>query len=278
MMFSIQDLVIEPRATVHAHTTVGGHAEALRRRRLRRELVAAVDRHELILHWQPRVALASGVRIGFEALLRWPRVRGGALPAGCFLSLADEAGLSVRLGAWVLVEACRAAARWRQPWQVSVNVSPRQIAEGVLPGQVAAALEESGLEAGRLELELAESALPEVDLDALLALSAVRDEGVGIGLDNFGVGLASLGMLKRLPLTAMNLDRSLVHDLPHERENAAIVRAAVGAGRALGLTVAAAGIDATEQVSFLSACGCQQGQGFLFGRPQPATAFDLSPV
>ena len=277
-MFLGHDHVIEPPVPSHADPVPGGRAEAARLRRLRRELAGAVDRQELTLHWQPRVTLGTGERIGFEALLRWPRAHGAPMPPGSFLSLAEDAGLTGRLGGWVLAEACRAATRWRQPWQVSVKLSGQQIAEGTLPAQITAALEASGLEPGRLQLELSESALPAIDLEALLALSAARDLGVGLSLDNFGIGVGSLAMLKRLPLTAMKLDHSLVRTLLFERESAAIVRAAAGAGRALGLTVIACGIEKPEQVRFLAACGCQQGQGFLFGRPQPASALDLSPT
>ncbi len=252
-------------------------AEAARLRRLRRELAAAVERRELVLHWQPRVELAGGVRVGFEALLRWPRQQGGALPAGSFLSLAEDAGLAVRLGGWVLAEACQAAAGWLQPWQVSVNVCARQVAEGALAAQVKAALAASGLAPQRLLVELSESALPVLDLEPLLALAAVRDLGAGVALDHFGSGLGSLAMLKRLPLTAMKLDPSLIRTLLLERESAAIARAATGAGRALGLAVVACGVENRKQVSFLSACGCEQGQGFLFGRPLPAASLGLSP-
>jgi EAL domain-containing protein (putative c-di-GMP-specific phosphodiesterase class I) len=192
--------------------------------------------------------------------------------AASFIPLAEEAGLITTIGGWVLLAACREAMRWQQPWVVSVNVSPRQITEGALLGQVAAALDVSGLDPERLELELAESTLLGVDIDSLLTLSAIRDLGAGVGLDNFGTGLASLSMLKRLPLTSMKIDRSLVRDLPLDGEDAAIVRAVIDTAKALGLIAVAEGIETEAQRAFLAACGCPEGQGFLFGRPAPAEA------
>ncbi len=136
--------------------------------------------------------------------------------------------------------------------------------------QVAAALEGSALPPERLELELTESVLAEASPDVLLALSAVRDLGVGLALDDFGLDFASLSMLKRLPLTGMKLDRSLIRDLPADREDAAIVRAVIAAGHALGLSVVAEGIEAEEQRAFLAGCSCDEGQGYLFSEPVSA--------
>jgi len=271
-MFSIPDLSIDDQAPARFRPQPGSRTEAARHRRLRRDLTAAVERHNFILHYQPRLSLATGERTGLEALLRWPQARHGIVSAASFIPLAEEAGLITTIGGWVLLAACREAMRWQQPWVVSVNVSPRQITEGALLGQVAAALDVSGLDPERLELELAESTLLGVDIDSLLTLSAIRDLGAGVGLDNFGTGLASLSMLKRLPLTSMKIDRSLVRDLPADGEDAAIVRAVIDTARALGLTAVAEGIETEAQRAFLAACGCTEGQGFLFGRPAPAEA------
>jgi EAL domain-containing protein (putative c-di-GMP-specific phosphodiesterase class I) len=271
-MFSVPALSAADHAPARFRPAPGPRAEAARHRRLRRDLTAAAERHSFILHYQPRQSLATGERTGLEALLRWPRARDGIVPAAGFIPLAEEAGLITTIGGWVLLAACREAMHWPQPWGVSVNVSPRQIAEGALLGQVAAALEISGLDPERLELEFTESALLGGDVDALLTLSAIRDLGAGVGLDNFGTGFASLSMLKRLPLTTMKIDRSLVRDLPLDHEDAAIVRAVIDTANALGLTVVAEGIETEAQRDFLAACGCDEGQGFLFGRPVPAEA------
>lgn len=270
-MFSMPDLSIATPPSGF-QPTPDPRAEAARRRRLRRDLTTAVERHSFVLHYQPRISLTTGERTGLEALLRWPQARHGVVPAASFVPLAEEAGLTTAIGGWVLLAACREAMRWPQPWAVSVNVSPRQIAEGVLLGQVAAALDVSGLNPERLELEVAESSLASVDIDALLTLSAIRDLGAGVGLDNFGTGFASLSMLKRLPLTSMKIDRSLVRDLPRDCEDGAIVRAVIDTARALGFTAVAEGIETEAQRAFLVGCGCPEGQGFLFGRPGPAEA------
>ena len=249
--------------------TPGRRDAAAGRRRLQRDLAAAASDGRLLLHFQPRVLLASGATTAAEALLRWPHRKHGMIAPALFIPLAEANGQIVPIGGWVLRAACREARRWRQPWVVSVNVSARQLAAGVLLRQVAAALEESGLPAERLELELTESQLVAVDTETLLALSAVRDIGVGLALDDFGTGYASLSVLKRLPLTAMKLDRSLVRDLPADREDAAIVRAVIATGHALDLTVVAEGIESEAQRAFLSASGCDEGQGYLFSQPLP---------
>ncbi|HEY0418707.1 MAG TPA: EAL domain-containing protein [Acetobacteraceae bacterium] len=246
-----------------------GRAEAAQRRRLRRDLVTAAENDGFLLQYQPRVSLADGQTTGAEALVLWPHRKRGIVPPASFLPLAEEAGLTSDIGGWVLRAACREAAAWPQSWSVSVNVTPRQIEEHVLLRQLAEALELSGLHPERLELELSESMLVDVGLDTLLALSSIRDLGVGIALDDFGASHASLAMLKRLPLTALKIDRSLIRDLPADREDAAIVRAAIETGHALALSVVAEGIETETQRGFLSACGCDAGQGHLFSHAVP---------
>ena len=248
---------------------------AAERRRLERDLTIAAQNGRFLLHYQPRVLLATGATRAAEALIRWPHRVRGLVPPSLFIPLAEQSGLILSIGGWVLRSACRQAQQWPAPWGVSVNVAAQQIASGLLLEQVAAALEESGLEPERLELELTESQLISVDSDTLLVLSAVRDLGVGIALDDFGTGHASLAVLKRLPLTAMKLDRSLLRAVPEDREDAAIVRAVVAMGHALGLTVVAEGIEREAQRSFLAASGCDEGQGYLFSQPLPAERLKL---
>lgn len=240
---------------------------ATERRRLERDLATAAQQGRLQLHYQPRLALPSGEVRGAEALIRWPNRGQGMVSPSLFIPVAEQSGQIVPIGGWVLRTACCEARRWRLPWIVSVNVSARQIALGALLGQVAAALEESRLAPERLELELTESQLVALDTETLLTLSAIRDLGVGLALDDFGVGYASLGVLRRLPLTVMKLDRSLVRALPEDREDAAIARALIATGHALGLSVVAEGIETEAQRAFLAAAGCDEGQGYLFSEP-----------
>lgn len=249
--------------------------EAAQRRRLQRDLATAVEQQELVLHYQVRRSLITGARTDLEALLRWPHPRRGMVPAATFVPLAEETGLISAVGGWVLLAACREAARWPEPWVVSVTVSAQQITERALLGQVAAALEASGLNPERLALELDESTALGIDADTVLILSAIRDLGTGIGIGNFGAGLGSLSLLRRLPLTLVKLDRSLVRDLPFDIEGGAIVRAVIDTAHALGLTVVAEGIEAEPQLAFLAGCGCNEGQGVLFGRPLPPEALRI---
>jgi EAL domain-containing protein (putative c-di-GMP-specific phosphodiesterase class I) len=244
-------------------------ARNAQQRRLARDLAAAVAAEAFVLHYQPRLSLGRGGWTGAEALIRWPNGRTGLVQPGAFIPLAERTGLITPMGGWVLTTACVEAMRWGD-YTVSVNVSARQLADGALLRQVAEALETSGLPPERLEIELTESMLVDCGLETLLTLSAIRDLGVGIALDDFGTGFASLAMLKRLPLTVMKLDRSLVRDLPADREDAAIVRAIIATGHALGLQVVAEGIETEAQRAFLSASNCDEGQGYLFSHPVPA--------
>jgi EAL domain-containing protein (putative c-di-GMP-specific phosphodiesterase class I) len=247
------------------------------RRRLERDLRAAVVEGGLLLYYQPRLSLASGTIVAAEALLRWPHPRHGLISPATFIPIAERTDLVTEIGGFVLGTACAEAAHWQtlSPGivpTVSVNVSARQLADGALLEQLSTALDASGLSPEQLELELTESMMVETGVETLLTLSAIRDLGVGLALDDFGTGYASLSMLKRLPLTVMKLDRSLVRGLPEDREDAAIVQAVVATGHALGLTVVAEGIETDVQRAFLSGIGCDEGQGFLFSHPQPAAA------
>ena len=246
-----------------------GRNEVAKRRRLERNLRAAAVTGAFILHYQPRLGLATGRIEVNEALIRWPDRKHGLIPPNVFIPIAERSDLINLIGAWALIEACSEAKGWPSA-RLSVNVSARQLQSGVLPIQLAMALEQSGLSPEKLELELTESMLVDGSIDTLLALSAIRDLGVGLALDDFGTGFASLSMLKRLPLTVMKLDRSLVRDLPSSREDAAIIRAVIETGHAMRLTVVAEGIETEAQRAFLCGIGCDEGQGFLFSHPLPA--------
>ena len=207
--------------------------------------------------------------MGNEALLCWPDRKLDLAPPSTPGRVARRSALAELVDAWVLVEACREAVCWDAA-RLSVNISARQLQSGILPIHLAAALEQSGLPPDRLDLEVAGSALMDSGTDTLLALSAVRDLGVGLALGDFGASVASLSMLKRLPLTAVKLDACLARDLSMSHEDAAIVRAVIDASRAMRLTTVADGIETEAQRAFLSGIGCDEGQGPLFSHPLPA--------
>ena len=252
---------------------IASRSDTVERRRLEQDLRNALAHDQLTLHYQPRLVLADGRRSGAEALIRWPHRRRGLLSPAEFLPTAKRSSLISRIGGWVLRSACSEAAAWQENGVVSVNIAARQLSEGVLLDQVTEALDLSGLSPGRLELDLTEAMLLDVDVDVMLMLSAIRDLGVGLALDDFGTGHASLAVLRRAPLSVLKLDRSLVRDLPHFREEAEVARGLVGIGHALDLQVVAEGIETEAQCAFLAEIGCDQGQGFLFAKPMPAPEF-----
>lgn len=248
-----------------------GSADAtslVQRRQLDRDLRRAVSQGDLVVHYQPRWSLATGGITGAEALLRWPDRRRGLVPPNEFIPAAERSGLIHALGRWVLREACTEAVRW-PGLTVSVNVSARQLQEGMLLDQLGDALAESGIAPERLELEFAEDVLLDCGTDVLLTLSSLRDIGIKLAVDDFGSGCASLSMLKRLPLTTMKIDRFLVRELLRSREEASTVHAAIGAGQAVGLTIVAEGVETEAQRAMLSGLGCDEAQGYLFSRPVP---------
>ena len=253
-----------PAQPVRSDARRHGRAEAAQRRRLQRDLAAATATGGFVLHFKPRLSLASGRQAGAEARISWLRQRHGLVSASAFLPLAEGAGLTAEIGGFLLRAACIEAAAW-PAGSVSVAVSPRQLVRHELSRQLAEALDASCLVPDRLELAFTEAVLAEVDTDTLLLLSAVRDLGIGVAVDDFGAGVASLVMLKRLPLTALKIARTLVRDVATDCENAAIVRAAIETGHALGLRMVADGIDSEPQRAFLARSGCDEGQGSLFG-------------
>lgn len=240
--------------------------------RLEQDLAQAIERGQMTLHFQPRFCLEQRRIVGAEALARWPHRRRGMVAPAVFIPLAERSGQILPLGRWVLEAACVQAASWPGEPVVSVNVSGAQLAQGGLLAQVKGALTLSGLPAFRLELELTESMLIDAGIETLLTLSAIRDLGIGIALDDFGTGYASLATLKRLPLTVMKLDRSLVQGMLRYPEDTAIAHAVIAVGRALGLSIVAEGVDNEAQCRALLALGCCEGQSFFLGRPMPGDA------
>ncbi|MFZ4518041.1 MAG: putative bifunctional diguanylate cyclase/phosphodiesterase [Microthrixaceae bacterium] len=234
------------------------------------------DAGELVVHFQPMVALDTGLTAGAEALVRWRHPERGLMAPADFLDLADGAGLMVELGEWVLRSACATAATWTpaqpgrpRPW-VSVNVAAQQLAGGDFVALVAEVLAQTGLPAGDLWLEITESALMADTRAATRTLTALRGLGVHLSIDDFGTGYSSLTYLRRFPVQALKIDRSFVDGIGVADEDSAIVRALCDLGDQLGLRVVAEGIETPLQMELLRAWGCDTGQGFLFGRPVPA--------
>lgn len=245
-------------------------AASAEQRSLRRDLTTATAEGAFLLQFQPRMPLRSGRRAVAEALLRWPHRKRGLMSPTAFMPMAEQSGQIVEIGGWALRQACREAVAWPGQIGVSLNVSARQLGSGMLADQVALALTESGLDPEQLELEFHESLLVDADIDMTLTLSAIRDLGVGLAIDEFGAGLASVISLKRLPLTAIKVDRSLVRDLPENAEDGAILRAVVSIGHVLGLTVTAEGVETDAQLRCLIRLGCDEAQGHLFSQPVEA--------
>ncbi len=250
------------------------HEAARRRHRLGHELHRALAEDEFVVHYQPVVDLTSGQVIGAEALVRWQHPTRGLVGPDNFISRAEETGLIVPLGAWVLRQACVEAVTWQRETgralTVAVNVSGRQLREPDFAMTVRATLEETGLSPALLCLEMTESILMERDDDGLDMLLALRQEGVHLAIDDFGTGYSSLAALRRLPVDQLKIDRSFVAGLPADEDAATIVWAIVHLGHTLGLKVLAEGVETAEQRADLLRFGCDEGQGFLFGRGIPA--------
>jgi diguanylate cyclase (GGDEF)-like protein/PAS domain S-box-containing protein len=246
---------------------------ASRRLALESDLRRALARDELRVHYQP-IARANGKIAGYEALVRWQHpARGLVLPAD-FIQLAEETGLILRIGDWVMREACRWAARpgVGRGVQVAVNLSPRQFTDPSLPAVVTRALKESGLRPERLELEITESlAMQQTDATAAM-LARLKSLGVSIAIDDFGTGYSSLAYLKRFPVDKVKIDRSFVADVPGDHDQVAIVSAIVALAHALGIRVIAEGVETEAQLEFLKGCRCDFMQGYLIGRPAEAEA------
>lgn len=247
--------------------------EALRARRaIEADLQQAIGAEALVLHYQPQRRLRDRRLVGFEALLRWPHPLRGLVPPIEFIPLAEQNGMIVPLGAWVIRAACAEAARWPGEQRVAVNLSPAQFRHGDLVHTVADGLARSGLSAHRLELEITESLLQEDPEDVVALLRDLRGLGVSIAMDDFGTGWSSLAHLWRFPFGKLKIDRAFITDLACDPKLSAIVATIVGLGRILDMTVVAEGVETEEQARILAAEGCEQGQGWLFGRPMPAEA------
>ena len=249
-------------------------ARAVERLDIENALHRAIERHEFRLCYQPAVYLDTGKVMSLEALVRWDHPTRGELPPEAFITAAEETGLVIELGAWVLREACRQWRAWSAMGvdvpSISVNLSARQLAQPGLADMVATVLADTGIDPERLALEITESTVVEDEKSAIGALRALKQQGVGIGLDDFGTGWASLSLLKMLPVDVLKVDQSFVAGFGRDPKDAPIVTAVVGLGQALGLTVIAEGVETSEQVYALRAMGCGCAQGFYFSPPVAA--------
>jgi diguanylate cyclase (GGDEF)-like protein/PAS domain S-box-containing protein len=250
-------------------------SEMHQRLTLEQSLRRALERGEFMLEYQPRVNLSDGRICGVEALVRWERPGHGRVPPGQFIGLAEDTGLIVPIGEWVLDTACREAAGWTDAcatMAMSVNLSPRQFRQHDLVALIDRALGASGLSPARLELEVTESTMMHDVQQATGTLRGLSELGVRLALDDFGTGYSSLAYLKTFPIDDLKIDRSFVRDVVHDQEDAQIARAIIGLARTLGLRVVAEGVENADQLRFLCEHGCDEGQGFLFARPLAADA------
>ena len=241
------------------------------------ELRQAIRRDELRVHYQPQHRLGDGHLIGAEALLRWEHPELGMIAPDRFIPIAEDSGLIVGIGEWILASACRQAKAWLDAGQplesLAVNLSGVQIQRGDIVASVGRVLEETGLPAERLELEITETFIMRQAERDIRVLEELRALGVKLAIDDFGTGQSSLGYLKRLPVDKLKIDRSFVMDTPQDADDAAITRAIVALGHSLRLKVLAEGVETAEQEAFLRELGCDGVQGFHYSRPLDTAAF-----
>ncbi len=254
------------------------NARTLDRLTLETDLRHALERNEFEVHYQPQVSVDSGLAVGMEALIRWRHPVHGLIAPSRFIGLAEESGLIIPIGAWVLNTACQQTKAWQAAGfgdlRVAVNLSARQFAQAALIQTISDALASSGLEPQYLELELTESMIMS-DVDSVTAvLRNLKSLGIHIAIDDFGTGYSSLSYLKRFPIDVLKIDQSFVADITEDADDAAIVGAIVSLAHSLRLKVIAEGVETQEQLSFLRAHGCDQMQGYLYSAAIPALAFE----
>ena len=256
------------------------NARIIERRRLESDLRYGIKHGELRLHFQPRYRIADGQMVGAEALVRWQHPERGLIAPDTFIPIAEESGLILSLSDWVLETACACAAQWPDALFVSVNLSPTEFKRGNLMERVRHALQASGIEPARVELEITESVMLEDAVGALDVMRALKQLGIRIAMDDFGTGYSSLSYLRAFPFDGLKIDRSFLTRLEDSEDDQAIIHAIVGLGRALALTVTAEGIETAEHLAMLKAVACDEGQGYFLSRPLDTDAFNrlLGPV
>lgn len=253
------------------------NARAVERQSIEESLRRALERKEFALHYQPKVSLVTGAITGAEALIRWTHPTRGSIPPEQFIPVAEDCGLILPIGSWVLREACEQARAWVDAGlpvtTMAVNVSSMELQqENFLPG-LYAVLDETGLDPRFLEVELTESVLMEHSDSATSVLQALREKGVQVALDDFGTGYSSLSYLRRFPVDALKIDQSFVSHVSTVGDNASIVAAVISMARSLKLRVVAEGVETLEDLAFLQSQRCDEGQGYYFSRPVPPEQF-----
>jgi diguanylate cyclase (GGDEF)-like protein len=247
--------------------------QSIERLTLETALRRALERDQFALHYQPKVDMATGQITGVEALLRWTHPELGVLPPIEFIPLAEETGLIVPIGRWVLKEACAQNMEWQRrglrPVSMAVNLSPRQFADEHLLQDIDEALAASGMSPALLQLEVTESMVMRNVSRAIKVLDAIQNRGIRLAIDDFGTGYSSMSLMKQFPIDTIKIDRSFVRDLPKDSEDQAIAQAIISMGKALGMTVIAEGVETAEQQAFLRNHACDEMQGFLFSKPIP---------
>ena len=247
---------------------------ALERQSLEVDLRHALEKGEFVLHYQPKMSLETRAITGVEALIRWRHPQRGLVPPAQFIPVAEECGLIVPIGRWVLLEACRQTRAWMDAGlpriRIAVNVSTVELRAIDFVAAVRAILTETGLEPHFLELELTETFLTQDAKATAAVLQALKDLGVSLALDDFGTGYSSLSHLKRFPIDTLKIDRSFVRDLATDAGDASIVSAVIGMGESLQIRVVAEGVETRDQFIFLQENGCPEGQGYYFSRPMVA--------
>ncbi len=282
-----QTLLKNATAALHRARRQGGdgyqfytadmNATALRRLTLENRLRRAVERGELSAHYQPKIDVDSERVVGMEALARWQSPELGSVSPAEFIPLAEDSGLILPVGEWVLRTACAQNRLWQDgglgQMRVAVNLSARQFREKNLSAKILRILGETGLDPRHLELELTESSIMEDAGYAVKTLGELREMGIEISVDDFGTGYSSLGYLKRLPIDTLKIDQSFVREVTTESDSAAIVQAIIALAHNLGMKAVAEGVETEEQLRFLHFLGCDEWQGYLGGRPLPAEPF-----
>jgi len=254
------------------------NVRAVERQSIEESLRRAVERREFILHYQPKINLASGAITGMEALLRWQHPVRGLVPPGQFIPVAEDCGLILSIGAWVLQEACTQAKTWADAGlpaaKMAVNISSAEFQDIGFAKRMFEIIEGSGLPAAALEVELTESVLMKRSEHAIAILGALHERGVTLAIDDFGTGYSSLSYLRRFPIDVLKIDQSFIRQISLGGDNATIVTAVIGLAKNLKLSVVAEGVETLEELDFLRAQRCDEVQGYYFSRPVPAKMFE----
>jgi EAL domain-containing protein (putative c-di-GMP-specific phosphodiesterase class I) len=257
------------------------HTRAIDRLGLERDLRRAIERQELFLQYQPIISLSNGSLRGFEALIRWQHPQRGIIAPVDFIPMAEETGIIIQIGKWVLNEACGQMSRWQklspedEPLQISVNLSCKQFLQPDLLEQIQAVLRETGLDPRSLKLEITETVVMENIETATRTLERLRADGIELSIDDFGTGYSSLSYLQRFPVSTLKIDRSFISRITESAGTAEIVRTIMHLGQNLGMNVVAEGVETEQQSVQLKALGCEFGQGYYYSRPMDRDAAEV---